>query len=168
MGFTKEKIFLIHFIKINMDSVKVKVGNLELDVAGKVTLEDKEYTVVNVPDADDYRGFPPSWEFVKSHMLTWRPYFKGRIMEIGEEKIPVLGDYILNLTEEMHEFLLAIYDVFKAGRPSVETNISTVITSQMNEMETKLGRVLTTQERTELYVRYGIEAAILKDIGVIN
>ncbi|BBG22971.1 hypothetical protein [Sulfuracidifex tepidarius] len=150
-----------------MDSVKVKVGNLELDVAGKVTL-DKEYTVVNVPDADEYKGFPPSWEFVKSHMLTWRPYFKGKIMEVGEDRIPILGDFILNLTEEMHDFLLAIYDTFKAGRPSIETNISTVITEQLNEVERKLGRSLTSDERTEMYVRYGVEAAILRDIGVIN
>lgn len=57
----------------------MKVGNLELEVAGKINIEGEEYTVVNVPDADEYRGFPPSWEFVKSHMLTWRPYFRGKL-----------------------------------------------------------------------------------------
>jgi hypothetical protein len=151
-----------------VDSVKVKVGNLELEVAGKINIEGEEYTVVNVPDADEYRGFPPSWEFVKSHMLTWRPYFRGKLLEVGEDRIPILDKFILNLTEEMHNFLLAIYDVFKAGRPNVETNISTVITTQLNEIERKKGRSLTSQEKTDMYVRYGIEAAILKDVGVIS
>jgi len=146
----------------------VKVGNLELEVAGKINIEGEEYTVVNVPDADEYRGFPPSWEFVKSHMLTWRPYFRGKLLEVGEDRIPILDKFILNLTEEMHNFLLAIYDVFKAGRPNVETNISTVITAQLNEVERKKGRSLTSQEKTDMYVRYGIEAAILKDVGVIS
>lgn len=146
----------------------MKVGNLELEVAGKINIEGEEYTVVNVPDADEYRGFPPSWEFVKSHMLTWRPYFRGKLLEVGEDRIPILDKFILNLTEEMHNFLLAIYDVFKAGRPNVETNISTVITTQLNEIERKKGRSLTSQEKTDMYVRYGIEAAILKDVGVIS
>lgn len=146
----------------------MKVGNLELEVAGKINIEGEEYTVVNVPDADEYRGFPPSWEFVKSHMLTWRPYFRGKLLEVGEDRIPILDKFILNLTEEMHNFLLGIYDVFKAGRPNVETNISTVITEQLNEVERKKGRSLTSQERTDMYVRYGIEAAILKDVGVIS
>lgn len=148
--------------------MKEKVGKLELEVVAVVEIEGKEYKVVNVPNADEYRGFPPSWEFVKSSMLTWRPYFKGKMIEINNQIIPAVGDYLLNLDEEMYNLVLEIYNVFKVNKPSIETNVSTVITDQINEIERKIGRTLTAEERTSLYVRFAIELAILKDVGLLN
>lgn len=148
--------------------MKEKVGKLELEVVAVIDVDGKEYKVVNVPNADEYKGFPPSWEFVKSSMLSWRPYFKGKMIEINNQLIPAVGDYLLNLDEEMYNFVLAIYNTFKVSRPSIETNISTVITDQINEIERKLGRTLNNEERTSLYIRFAIEAAILRDIGLIN
>lgn len=148
--------------------MKEKVGNLELEIIAILELNGKDYKVVNVPNADEYKGFPPSWEFVKSSMLTWRPYFKGKMIEVNNQLIPAVSDYLLNLDEEMYNFMLEIYNVFKVNKPSIETNISTVITDQINEIEKNIGRTLNEQEKTSLYIRFAIEAAILKDIGLLN
>ncbi len=75
--------------------MKEKVGNLELEVEAVIDINGEEYKVVNVPNADEYKGFPPSWEFVKSHMLTWRPYFKARMIEINNQLIPAVGNFYL-------------------------------------------------------------------------
>jgi hypothetical protein len=75
--------------------MKEKVGNLELEVEAVIDINGEEYKVVNVPNADEYKGFPSSWEFVKSHMLTWRPYFKARMIEINNQLIPAVGNFYL-------------------------------------------------------------------------
>ncbi|QXJ32785.1 hypothetical protein [Saccharolobus shibatae] len=148
--------------------MKEMVGNLELEVEAVIDIDGEEYKVVNVPNADEYRGFPPSWDFVKSHMLTWRPYFKAKMIEINNQLIPAIGNFLLNLDEDMYELLLDIYYTFKVNKPSIETNISTVITRQIEKVEQKFGRGFTEEEKTRLYIKYGIETAILRDIGVIN
>jgi hypothetical protein len=68
----------------------------------------------------------------------------------------------------MYELLLDVYYTFKVNKPSIETNISTVITRQIEKVEEKFGRRFNEEEKTRLYIKYGIEAAILRDIGVIN
>jgi len=148
--------------------MKEKVENLELEVEAVIDINGEEYKVVNVPNADEYKGFPSSWEFVKSHMLTWRPYFKARMIEINNQLIPAVGNFLLNLDEDMYELLLDVYYTFKVNKPSIETNISTVITRQIEKVEEKFGRRFNEEEKTRLYIKYGIEAAILRDIGVIN
>ncbi|BDB97942.1 hypothetical protein [Saccharolobus caldissimus] len=148
--------------------MKEKVGNLELEVEAIIELNGQEYKVVNVPNADEYKGFPVSWDFVKNHMLTWRPYFKAKMIEINNQLIPAVGNFLLNMDEEMYEFLLDIYYTFKVNKPSIETNISTVITRQIEKLEEKLGKRFNEEEKTRLYIRFGIEAAILRDLGVIN
>ncbi|BCS93964.1 hypothetical protein L3N51_00464 [Metallosphaera sp. J1] len=145
-----------------------KVGNLELEVEAIIEIDGNEYKVVNVPSVDEYRGFPPSWEFVKSNMLTWRPYFKGRMVDFNGQQIPAVGQYLLNMDEEMYKFLMDIYLMFKVNKPSIETNISVVISKQIDDMERQLGRTLSEQERTKLYVRFATEAAIFRDLGLIN
>jgi len=57
---------------------KVKVGNLELEVVGEVEVDGKIYKVVNVPNADEFPGFPPSWDWVRKSMLPGDPSLKGR------------------------------------------------------------------------------------------
>jgi hypothetical protein len=148
--------------------LKEKVGVLELEVKAVMEIEGNEYKVVDVPSADEYKGFPPSWEFVKTNMLSWRPYFKGKMIEINNQLIPSVGNYLLNMDEEMYNFVLDIYNTFKVNKPSIETNISVVITNQINEVERKLGRSLSEEERTRYYIRFAVEAAILKDIGLLN
>ncbi|AAK41319.1 hypothetical protein SULI_10400 [Saccharolobus solfataricus] len=148
--------------------MKEKVGNIELEVEAIVEINGKDYKVVNVPNADEYKGFPPSWEFVKSHMLTWRPYFKAKMIEINNQLIPAVEDFLLNLDEDMYDLLLDIYYTFKVNKPSIETNISTVLTRQIDKLEEKFGRRFNEEEKTKLYIKYGIEVAILRDIGVIN
>ncbi|MEM1630004.1 MAG: hypothetical protein QXR34_07420 [Saccharolobus sp.] len=148
--------------------MKVKLANLELEVEAVIDIDGQEYKVVSVPNADEYKGFPPSWDFVKTHMLNWRPYFKAKMIEINNQLIPAIDNYLLNLDEEMYELLLDIYYTFKVNKPSIETNISTVITRQIDKIEEKLGRSLSEEEKTKLYIRFGIEAAILRDIGAIN
>ena len=148
--------------------MKVKLANLELEVEAVIEIDGQEYKVVSVPNADEYKGFPPSWDFVKTHMLNWRPYFKAKMIEINNQLIPAIDNYLLNLDEEMYELLLDIYYTFKVYKPSIETNISTVITRQIDKIEEKLGRSLSEEENTKLYIRFGIEAAILRDIGAIN
>ncbi|MEM0363514.1 MAG: hypothetical protein QXH75_06915 [Sulfolobaceae archaeon] len=148
--------------------MKVKLANLELEVEAVIEIDGQEYKVVSVPNADEYKGFPPSWDFVKTHMLNWRPYFKAKMIEINNQLIPAIDNYLLNLDEEMYELLLDIYYTFKVNKPSIETNISTVITRQIDKIEEKLGRSLSEEEKTKLYIRFGIEAAILRDIGAIN
>ena len=148
--------------------MKVKLANLELEVEAVIEIDGQEYKVVSVPNADEYKGFPPSWDFVKTHMLNWRPYFKAKMIEINNQLIPAIDNYLLNLDEEMYELLLDIYYTFKVNKPSIETNISTVITRQIDKIEEKLGRSLSEEENTKLYIRFGIEAAILRDIGAIN
>jgi hypothetical protein len=39
--------------------MKEKVGNLELEVEAVIDINGEEYKVVNVPNADEYKGFPP-------------------------------------------------------------------------------------------------------------
>ncbi|MEM0091915.1 MAG: hypothetical protein QXY68_06155 [Saccharolobus sp.] len=148
--------------------MKVKLANLELEVEAVIDIDGQEYKVVSVPNADEYKGFPPSWDFVKTHMLNWRPYFKAKMIEINNQLIPAIDNYLLNLDEEMYELLLDIYYTFKVNKPSIETNISTVITRQIDKIEEKLARSLSEEEKTKLYIRFGIEAAILRDIGAIN
>ncbi|AEB94870.1 MAG: hypothetical protein QXR57_07975 [Metallosphaera sp.] len=145
-----------------------KVGNLELEIEAIIEIDGNEYKVVNVPSADEYKGFPPSWEFVKSNMLSWRPYFKGKMIEFNGQQIPSIGQYLLNVDEEMYKFIMDIYLMFKVNKPSIETNISVVISKQIDELERERGRTLSENERTQLYLRYAVEAAILKDIGLIN
>ncbi len=145
-----------------------KVGNLELEVEAIVELEGDDYKVVNVPTPDEFTGFPPSWEFVKSNMLTWRPYFKAKMVDFNGQLIPAVGQYLLNMDEEMYKFLMDIYTIFKVNRPSIETNISVVITKQIDDLERERGFPFTGEERTRLHIRYAIEAAILRDVGVIN
>lgn len=145
-----------------------KVGNLELEVEGELELDGKVFKIVKVPNSYEYKGFPPSWDFIKSHMLTYRPYFRGKLVELNGQQIPIIGDYILDLDEEMYDLLIDIYYTFKVNKPSIETNISTVITRQMDLLEQKIGRALTAEEKTVLYIKYGIEVAIFKDLGVIN
>ena len=101
-------------------------------------------------------------------MLNWRPYFKAKMIEINNQLIPAIDNYLLNLDEEMYELLLDIYYTFKVNKPSIETNISTVITRQIDKIEEKLARSLSEEEKTKLYIRFGIKAAILRDIGAIN
>lgn len=148
--------------------MKVKLANLELEVEAVIDIDGQEYKVVSVPNADEYKGFPPSWDFVKTHMLNWRPYFKAKMIEINNQLIPAIDNYLLNLDEEMYELLLDIYYTFKVNKPSIETNISTVISRQIDKIEEKLARSLSEEEKTKLYIRFGIEAAILRDIGAIN
>ncbi|AOL15577.1 hypothetical protein BFU36_01200 [Sulfolobus sp. A20] len=148
--------------------MKEKIGNLELEVEAILELDGQEYKVVNVPSADEYRGFPPSWEFVRNHMLTWRPYIKVKFIEINNQQIPALGNILLNMDEEMYEFLFDLYQTFKVNKPSIETNISTVITRQIEKLEEKIGKTFNEEEKTKLYIRFGIEASILRDIGAIN
>ncbi|QKQ99158.1 hypothetical protein GWK48_01005 [Metallosphaera tengchongensis] len=145
-----------------------KVGNLDLEVVAIIEVEGKDFKVVNVPSPDEYRGFPPSWEFVKSNMLSWRPYFKGRMIEFNGQLVPAVNDYLLNLDEEMYKFLYDIYLTFKVNKPSIETNISVVITKEIDDMEREKGRTLSEMERTNLYLRFSVEAAIFKDVGIIN
>ncbi|MCY0860686.1 MAG: hypothetical protein OWQ54_09690 [Sulfolobaceae archaeon] len=148
--------------------MKVKVGNLELEVEGEAELDGKVYKIVRVPNADELKGYPPSWDFIKSSMLTYRPYFRGKVLEVNGQMIPTVGEYILDLDEEMYELLMDIYYTFKVNKPSIETNISTVITRQIDLLEQKLGKTFSEVEKTSLYIRYAVEVAILKDIGVIN
>ncbi|AHC50850.1 hypothetical protein SUSAZ_01790 [Sulfolobus acidocaldarius SUSAZ] len=147
---------------------KERVNQLELEVEAIVEVDGKEYKVVTVPTAEEYTGFPPSWEFVKANMLKWKPYFKAKMLNFNGQLIPALENVLLNMDENMYEFLLDIYYTFKVNRPSIETNISTIITRQIERLEEKLNRTFNEKERTDLYIKYGIEAAILKDIGVIN
>ena len=148
--------------------MKVKVGNLDLEIVGEVELNGKNYKVVEVPSAHEYKGFPPSWETVKNSMLSWRPYFKGKMLEVEGKLIPIVNDeYVLYLDEEMYELLVDIYYTFKVNKPSIETNVSTVVTRQIEKIEEKLNRNLKPEEKTDLYLRYSIELAILKDIGMI-
>ncbi len=144
------------------------MGNLELEVEGEAELDGKAYKIVRVPNADELKGYPPSWDFIKSHMLTYRPYFRGKVLEVNGQMIPTVGDYILDLDEEMYDLLMDIYYTFKVNKPSIETNISTVITRQIDLLEQKLGKTFSEVEKTSLYIRYAVEVAILKDIGVIN
>jgi hypothetical protein len=148
--------------------LKEKVGNLELEVKAIVDVDGNEYKVVDVPNADEYKGFPPSWEFVKSHMLNWRPYFKGKMVEFNGMLIPAVSNYLLNLDEEMYELVMAVYNTFKVNKPSIETNVSVVVTDQINELERKIGRRLSEEEKTSLYIRYAVELAILRDVGLLN
>lgn len=90
------------------------------------------------------------------------------MIEINNQLIPAVGNFLLNMDEEMYEFLLDIYYTFKVNKPSIETNISTVITRQIEKLEEKLGKRFNEEEKTRLYIRFGIEAAILRDLGVIN
>ncbi len=129
--------------------MKEKVGNLELEVEAVIDINGEEYKVVNVPNADEYKGFPPSWEFVKSHMLTWRPYFKARMIEINNQLIPAVGNFLLNLDEDMYELLLDVYYTFKVNKPSIETNISTVITRRIEKVEEKFGRRFNEEEKQD-------------------
>lgn len=148
--------------------MKVKVGNLDLEIVGEIELNGKTYKVVEVPSAHEFKGFPPSWETVKNSMLTWRPYFKGKMLEIEEKLIPIVNDeYVLYLDEEMYELLVDLYYTFKVNKPSIETNVSTVVTRQVENVEERLNRNLKPEEKTDLYLRYSIELAILKDIGMI-
>lgn len=144
------------------------MGNLELEVEGEAELDGKVYKIVRVPNADELKGYPPSWDFIKSSMLTYRPYFRGKVLEVNGQMIPTVGEYILDLDEEMYELLMDIYYTFKVNKPSIETNISTVITRQIDLLEQKLGKTFSEVEKTSLYIRYAVEVAILKDIGVIN
>ncbi|WP_338601913.1 hypothetical protein V6M85_01105 [Sulfolobus tengchongensis] len=148
--------------------MREKIGNLELEVEAVVEIDGEEYKVVSVPNAEEYKGFPPSWEFVKTHMLTWRPYFKAKMLKVNDQLIPAIDKYLLNLDEDMYEFLLDIYYTFKVNKPSIETNISTVITRQIEKLEEKMGKRFSEEEKTQLYIKYGIEAAILRDIGVMS
>jgi len=148
--------------------MKVKVGNLDLEIVGEIELNGKTYKVVEVPSAHEFKGFPPSWETVKNSMLTWRPYFKGKMLEIEGKLIPIVNDeYVLYLDEEMYELLVDLYYTFKVNKPSIETNVSTVVTRQVENVEERLNRNLKPEEKTDLYLRYSIELAILKDIGMI-
>lgn len=90
------------------------------------------------------------------------------MIEINNQLIPAVGNFLLNLDEDMYELLLDVYYTFKVNKPSIETNISTVITRQIEKVEEKFGRRFNEEEKTRLYIKYGIEAAILRDIGVIN
>ena len=145
-----------------------KVGNLELEVVGEIELNGKTYKIVEVPDSTEFKGFPPSWENVKRMMLTWRPYFRGKMIEVDGKLIPVIDDYVLYMSETMYELLLDIYYTFKVNKPPLEVNISTVITRQIEKQEEKLGRNFSPEEKTQMYINYSIDLAILKDIGVIS
>lgn len=148
--------------------MKVKVGNLDLETVGEVELNGKSYKVVEVPSAHEYKGFPPSWETVKKSMLNWRPYFKGKMIQLDDKLIPVVNDeYVLYLDEEMYDLLVDLYYTFKVNKPPIEVNVSTVVTRQIENIEAKLNRNLTPEEKTNLYLRFSIELAILKDLGMI-
>ncbi|NON63354.1 hypothetical protein, partial [Acidianus sp. RZ1] len=128
--------------------MKEKVGNLELEIEAIIEIDGKEYKVVSVPGADDFKGFPPSWDFVKSKMLSWRPFFRGKMIDFNGQLIPALDDFLFNMDEEMYNLILDIYYTFKVNKPNIETNISVVITDQINEMERKMGRVFNEEEKT--------------------
>jgi hypothetical protein len=82
-------------------------------------------------------------------MLTWRPYFKARMIEINNQLIPAVGNFLLNLDEDMYELLLDVYYTFKVNKPSIETNISTVITRQIEKVEEKFGRRFNEEEKQD-------------------
>jgi hypothetical protein len=147
---------------------KVKVGNLELEVVGEVEVDGKIYKVVNVPNADEFPGFPPSWDWVRKSMLTWRPFFKGKMVKVGDIEVPSVGDFLLNLDEDMYELVRRIYETFKVNKPPIEVNVSVVVTDHIHELERKLGRTFSEEEMSNLYIRYAIELAILRDVGLIN
>ncbi|BAB66992.1 hypothetical protein [Sulfurisphaera tokodaii] len=149
--------------------MKVKVGNLDLEIVGEIELNGKTYKIVEVPSADDFKGFPPSWETIKNSMLSWRPYFKGKMLDVDGKLIPIVNDeYVLYLDEEMYELLLDLYYTFKVNKPPIEVNVSTVVTRQIENYEAKINRNLDPEEKTHLYLRYSIELAILKDLGMIS
>lgn len=144
------------------------MGSIEVEVRGEIEINGETYKIAEVPSADEYKGFPPSWEFVRTHMLNWRPYFRGKMVEINGQLIPSIGNYLLNMDEEMYELTLRIYQTFKLNKPPIETNISVVITDQIGEIERKIGRTLSAEEKTAYYIRLAVELAILRDIGLIN
>ncbi|BCU69138.1 hypothetical protein [Stygiolobus caldivivus] len=148
--------------------MKVKVGNLELEVVGEIDIEGKTYKVVEVPDSTEFKGFPPSWETVKSSMLTWRPYFKGKMVEEEGKFIPIVNDYVLYMSQQMYELLVDIYYTFKANKAPLEVNISTVVTREIEKYEERLGRNLSPEEKTQMYINYSVDLAILRDIGMIS
>jgi len=148
--------------------MKVKVGNLELEIVGEIDIGGKTYKVVEVPDSSEYKGFPPSWETVKKSMLTWRPYFRGKMIEEEGRLIPVINDYVLYMSKRMYELLVNIYYTFKVNKPPLEVNISTVITQEIEKQEEALGRTLTPEEKTQMYLDYSIDLAILKDLGILS
>jgi hypothetical protein len=161
---------MINYIKKekNLTPMKTKLGNLELEIVGEVEINGKNYKIVEVPDADEFKGFPPSWETVKSSMLSWRPYFRAKMLEVDGKLIPTIDDYVLYMSEEMYELLVGIYYTFKVNKPPIEVNISTVVTRQIENFEGKINRSLTAEEKSQLYIKYAIDLAILKDVGAIS
>ncbi|MGC9105074.1 MAG: hypothetical protein ACP5HQ_01420 [Thermoprotei archaeon] len=147
---------------------KERVGNIELEVVGEIEVDGKVYKIVNVPNADEFPGFPPSWEWVRKSMLTWRPFFKGKMVKVGEYEVPAVGDYLLNLDEDTYELVQRIYQTFKVNKAPIEVNVSVVVTDHIHELERKMGRPFTEEELSNLYIRYSVELAILRDVGLIN
>lgn len=140
---------------------------MELDVVAEVEIEGKKYKVVEVPSAHEFKGFPPSWDFVRTKIMSWRPFFKGKLLDFNGMKIPVMGDYALNVDEEMMEVIDDIYNTFVLSRPNIEINMATIVDNQVNRIAAREKRHLSEEEVTALNIRIAVELAILKDIGLI-
>ena len=147
---------------------KVKVGQLELEALGEMEINGENYIVVKVPSPDEFKGFPPSWEWVRTRMLTWRPFFKGKMVEVDGRLVPVVDKFVLYMDPEMYELLYEIYETFKVNKPSIETNVSVVVTKIIEKIEADIGRTLTEEEKSDMYIHYAVMLAILRDVGMLN
>jgi len=50
------------------------------------------------------------------------------MVKVGDIEVPSVGDFLLNLDEDMYELVRRIYETFKVNKPPIEVNVSVVVT----------------------------------------
>ena len=68
---------------------------------------------------------------------------------------------------EMYELLYEIYKTSKVNKPSIEINVSVVITKIIDRFEADIGRTLN-EEKSDMYINYAVMFTVLKDVGMLN
>ncbi|BCU66892.1 hypothetical protein HS7_03290 [Sulfolobales archaeon HS-7] len=144
----------------------MKVGKLELGILGEIELEGKKYKVARVPSYGELKEEPPSWNFVKENILTWRPFVRVKMVKVGDEFLTVLNDVVLDLDEEMFYLVNSAYQMFVVSK-NPELRASNLLEALNEFAEKQIRRSLTPEEKVYLNLRGSFEIAVLRDLGAL-